>query len=294
MIDQQPDAQPSVQQVRTISIQERSVRGGDVIVVNGYRARRGSLKARFAEGGYQVHETQRFLLFTCAQEPKLILVHWFAPEDLHTNLSHYLAEELKPFGVIASNQVLGELMTGIVGGTLYLSGIGFLAQLGTSPCSCPTFLRPFAFTLTELGRPGQFAGSRDGLRPGLRHQPAARQDKSVEQHGHQSQASTHDATQSTFRRLIGRPCASTTSNMRDWQVCAWAFLLLLLLCLAAEAHRPDLGHRHRQPEPLHTTSCLHFAVVPAPQAAFEVFVAGFDPMRIPYRLTSACGYGPDR
>jgi SAM-dependent methyltransferase len=119
MIDQQPDAQPSVQQVRTIPIQERSVRVGDVIVVNGYRARRSSLTARFAEGGYQVHETQHFLLFTRAEEPKTILVHWFAPEDLHTNLSHYLAEELKPFGVIASNQVLGELMTGIVGGTLY-------------------------------------------------------------------------------------------------------------------------------------------------------------------------------
>ncbi len=119
MIDQQPNAQPSVQQVRTIPIQERSVRVGDVIVVNGYRAKRSLLKARFAEGGYQVHETQHFLLFTRAEEPKLILVHWFAPEDLHTNLSHHLAEELKPFGVIPSNQVLGELMTGIVGGTLY-------------------------------------------------------------------------------------------------------------------------------------------------------------------------------
>ncbi len=28
-----------------------------------------------------------FLLFIRAEEPKLILVHWFAPEDLHTNLS---------------------------------------------------------------------------------------------------------------------------------------------------------------------------------------------------------------
>lgn len=119
MIDPQPDAQRSTQQGRAIPIQERSVRVGDVIVVNGYRANRSSLKARFAEGGYQVHETQHFLLFTRAEEPKTILVHWFAPEDLHTNLSHLLAEELKPFGVIASNQVLGELMTGIVGGTLY-------------------------------------------------------------------------------------------------------------------------------------------------------------------------------
>jgi hypothetical protein len=88
MIDQQPSVQPSVQQVRTIPIQERSVHVGDVIVVNGYHANRSSLKARFAEGGYQVHETQHCLLFTRAEEPKLILVHWFEPKDLHTNLSH--------------------------------------------------------------------------------------------------------------------------------------------------------------------------------------------------------------
>jgi len=75
MIDPQPNAQTSVQQVRTIPVQERSVRVGDVIVVNGYRDRRSSLKARFAEGGYQVHDTQHFLLFIRAEEPKLILVH---------------------------------------------------------------------------------------------------------------------------------------------------------------------------------------------------------------------------
>ncbi|HEV2581653.1 MAG TPA: hypothetical protein VGT44_12440, partial [Ktedonobacteraceae bacterium] len=92
MIDPRPDAQPSAQQGRTIPIQERSVRVGDVIVVTGYRVKRSSLTARFAEGGYQVHETRHFLLFTRTEEPKLILVHWFAPEDLHTNLSHYLAE----------------------------------------------------------------------------------------------------------------------------------------------------------------------------------------------------------
>jgi hypothetical protein len=140
MIDPQPDAQMSVQQVRMIPIQERSVRVGDVIVVNGYRARRSSLTALFAEGGYQVHETQHFLLFTRAGEPKLILVHWFAPEDLHTNLSHYLAEELKPFGVIVSNQVLGELMTRIVGAPstpTRSDGPGTtLAQTPCSACCC--------------------------------------------------------------------------------------------------------------------------------------------------------------
>ena len=119
MLDNQPNAEMPTYQARAIPIRERSVHVGDVIVVNAYRVNRTSLKAHFAEGGYHVHETKHFLLFTRAEEPKMILVHWFAPEELHTNLSHYLAEELKPFGVIPSNQVLGELMTGIVGGTLY-------------------------------------------------------------------------------------------------------------------------------------------------------------------------------
>ena len=119
MIDNQPIAETPARHTRKIPIHERSVRVGDVIVVNGSRANRTLLKQRFAEGGYSLHETRHFLLFTRAEEPKLILVHWFAPEELHTNLSHHLAEELKPFGIITSNQVLGELMTGIVGGTLY-------------------------------------------------------------------------------------------------------------------------------------------------------------------------------
>lgn len=77
------------------------------------------LKQRFAEGGYHLQETKHFLLFTRAEEPKIIQVHWFAPEEITTNIPGYLSEELKPFDVIHSNQQLGELFAGIVGGTLY-------------------------------------------------------------------------------------------------------------------------------------------------------------------------------
>jgi SAM-dependent methyltransferase len=119
MVDKQLSAETPAHPFRAIPIQERSIRVGNVIVVNSDRVNRARLQQQFADGGYQAHETKHFLLFAREEEPKLILAHWFAPEDLHTNLSHYLAEELRPFGVITSNQVLGELMTGIVGGTLY-------------------------------------------------------------------------------------------------------------------------------------------------------------------------------
>lgn len=104
---------------RKIPIHERSVRVGDVIVVNAYHVNHRLLKQRLAEGGYQVHETKHFLFFIREEEPKLILAHWFAPEDFNTNISHHLVQELKSFKVITSNQLLGELMTGIIGGTQF-------------------------------------------------------------------------------------------------------------------------------------------------------------------------------
>ncbi len=119
MIDKQSMTEVPRHPTRKTPIHERSVRVGDFIVVNGYGVNRTSLKQRFAEGAYQVHETAHFLLFTREAEPKTILVHWFAPEDFHTNIPHHLAVELKPFGIITSNKELGELMTGIVGGTLF-------------------------------------------------------------------------------------------------------------------------------------------------------------------------------
>lgn len=119
MIDHQPVAHASAHPSRKIPIHERSVRVGDVVVINAHRANRRLLKQRFAEGGYHLHQTKHFLLFTRAEEPKIVLVHWFAPEEITTNIPGYLSEELKPFGVIHSNQRLGELFAGIVGGTLY-------------------------------------------------------------------------------------------------------------------------------------------------------------------------------
>jgi SAM-dependent methyltransferase len=119
MTSVQRDAEITHPRTRKIPIDERSVRVGDVIVVNGYRVNRLLLKQRFSEGGYQTHETPHFLLFTREAAPKTILVHQFTPEDFHTNIPRHLTVELKPFNIITSNQILGELMTGIVGGTLY-------------------------------------------------------------------------------------------------------------------------------------------------------------------------------
>jgi SAM-dependent methyltransferase len=106
-------------QTRKVSIQERSVHVGEFVVVNGYHVNRAALTQRFLQGGYQRHETPHFLLFTRAEAPSTILVHWFAPEEITADLSHYLVQELKPFQTITSSQHLDDLFAGIVGGALF-------------------------------------------------------------------------------------------------------------------------------------------------------------------------------
>jgi hypothetical protein len=91
------------------------------------------------------------------------------------NVTVQLKEESTLRTITGFNKALAISLQRIQSGTFVgvgaqdLSSIGFLEHLGSSsrPCSRPTFLLSFAFALTELGRAGQFPGSRDGLRPPL-------------------------------------------------------------------------------------------------------------------------------
>src|SRR5579875_2526935 len=110
MIESQSATVTSPRLRQKIPIQERSVRVGDVVVVNAYRVNRTLLKQRFAEGGYQVHETRHFLLFTRAEKPALILVHWFAPDEIDADIKHYVTQELKAFGIVSQAHQYGEII----------------------------------------------------------------------------------------------------------------------------------------------------------------------------------------
>ncbi len=100
---------------KRVSIQERSVLVGDVIVVNGHGANLTLLKQRFAEGGYQAQVTPHFLLFTRSEVPTTILVHLFTPEELHADIKHFVTLELKSLGILNRSQRFGEVLAGIVG-----------------------------------------------------------------------------------------------------------------------------------------------------------------------------------
>lgn len=104
-------------QTEEIQMQERSVFIGELLVMNGNGLKQRTLKRRFLQSGYQVQETPHFFYCTREMAPSTILVHWFAPADIHTNISRHLVEEMRPFGCIPNNACLGEFMTGIVGTT---------------------------------------------------------------------------------------------------------------------------------------------------------------------------------
>lgn len=114
MIEDQPSIHPSHTTTKKISIQERSVHVGNFIVVNGYRVNRDLLKERFVEGGYQIHETKHFLLFTRAEAPTAILVHWFPADIQQEVVQHCISNDLSHFHIFQPLNDYDLLLQGIL------------------------------------------------------------------------------------------------------------------------------------------------------------------------------------
>lgn len=123
MIDQSPFP---IANKRYILFQERAFRAGKITGVNAYRIHRESLKRRLVEGGYHIHETPHFLYCRLAELPRQpemqgkptmqeILVHWFAPESIDSDLGHYVMEELKPLGILKDTHAYGDIFGAIIG-----------------------------------------------------------------------------------------------------------------------------------------------------------------------------------
>ncbi len=119
MIENQPSSSPTTPiKTKKVSIQERSIHVGDFVVVNGYRVNRTLLKERFAQGGYQADETKHFLLFTRAEEPKNILVHWFPPEETleepQEDIKQIVLYELTPLNIFKLSSDPDDILQGIL------------------------------------------------------------------------------------------------------------------------------------------------------------------------------------
>ncbi len=96
-----------------VSIQERSARVGEYLVVDGSRAHLESLIHRLSEGGYQCQKTPHFLLFSRDCPPKTVVVHLFAPEVSPETILHALQTELAPCGLSLDEEEARRLLEGI-------------------------------------------------------------------------------------------------------------------------------------------------------------------------------------
>lgn len=114
MIEHQDSVEKVKDTGKKISVKQRAMLVGDIIGINGYRANLARLKKRFNEGGYQLHETPHFLVFTRGETPSLIIVHWFAPEFIDADLGYYILQELKPLGFLTQPQNFADIFGAIV------------------------------------------------------------------------------------------------------------------------------------------------------------------------------------
>jgi SAM-dependent methyltransferase len=127
MIDQ--PSQFPIANIHYIRIQDRAFRVGHVIGVNAFRTNRESLKRRLVEGGYELQETPHLLYCRrpgqsgiqevqrereTSEEP-IMLVHRFAPEDINSDLGHFIMEELKPLGLVSDTRAYGNIFGAIIG-----------------------------------------------------------------------------------------------------------------------------------------------------------------------------------
>ncbi len=115
MIENQPSISPTQAKTKKVSIQERSVLVGDMIVVNGHGVNKDAMKMRFAEGEYAWNETPHFILFSRSASPAFILVHFFAAEEMNADIKHYVVLELKPLGLLKKTLDFGTIFSGIIG-----------------------------------------------------------------------------------------------------------------------------------------------------------------------------------
>ncbi len=98
---------------KQVRFQERAFAMGNIVGVNAYRTNRAELKQRLAQEGYQVHETAHFLIGTQKGMPTLV-VHWFAPQAIDSDLGHHFMEELKPLGMLVDSQSFGDVFGAVV------------------------------------------------------------------------------------------------------------------------------------------------------------------------------------
>ena len=101
--------------VKRVSLQERTLPVGNVVGINGYRVNKVALRKSIEDEGHYIHETPHFFVVIRSTFPCVIVIHWFAPDELDAHLGDYILQELKPLGVLTDTQDLDDAFGAVVG-----------------------------------------------------------------------------------------------------------------------------------------------------------------------------------
>jgi len=71
-------------------------------------------KARLTRQGLHLQQTPHFLLAYSSDNSPMIVVHQLAPEDINNSIVDLLMQELKPLGLVSSEQAFSQLLIGLV------------------------------------------------------------------------------------------------------------------------------------------------------------------------------------
>ena len=100
-------------QSKRVRFQERAFSIGNFVGVNGYRVNLAAFRRLMVEGGYVVEETGHFLPGLREGGP-VVLVHWFAPEEIDSDLGRFFMQELKPRGIVTNPEQFGEAFAAVI------------------------------------------------------------------------------------------------------------------------------------------------------------------------------------
>ncbi len=101
--------------VRRVSLQERTLPVGNVVGINGYRVNKATLRKSIEDEGYSIHETPHFFVVIRSTFPSVIVIHWFAPQEIDALLGDYILQELKPLGILTDTEDFNDVFGAVVG-----------------------------------------------------------------------------------------------------------------------------------------------------------------------------------
>ena len=101
--------------IRRVSLQERTLPVGNVVVINGYRVNKATLRKSIEDEGHTISETPHFFVVIRSMFPSVVVIHWFAPAELDARLGDYILQELKPLGVLTDVEDFDAIFGAVVG-----------------------------------------------------------------------------------------------------------------------------------------------------------------------------------